>query len=147
MVWYIVALKKKKIISQHFYTQWNVPSVYRWLLFNVAKNCQIESNVYWQQCVLRINYKNEVMCDTQLTMSGLTKYNKNSKCSDDPHSRAKLKKKVLVMSLKYTPATQNILCLILLDCWCVCVADLSVRGRVTDRRRDQGETEKGFCNN
>ena len=36
-------------------------------------------------------------------------YNKNSKCSDDSHSSAKI---VLVRSLKYTPVTQSILCLI-----------------------------------
>ena len=29
----------------------------------------------------------------------------------------------------------------LIDCWCLCVADLSVRARVTDRRRDRRETE------
>ena len=33
-------------------------------------------------------------------------------------------------------------------CWFLCFADLSVRARVTDRRRDRGETkwEKGLCN-
>ena len=39
---------------------------------------------------------------------------KKSKRSDSSHSSAKLKKMLLVMSLKYTPVKQSILCLIFL---------------------------------
>ena len=39
-----------------------------------------------------------------------------SKCSDDSHSSVKLEKNVLPMSLKYTPVTQSIVCLIFLTC-------------------------------
>ena len=60
-------------------------------------------------------------------------------------------KTFLFTSAFYLDSLEDLRFFPLIDCWCLCVADLSARARVTDRRRDRGrggetEWEKGLCN-
>ena len=87
-----------------------------------------QTNIHWHlETLIQISHKTLQLLtmyhktksdDKRISISkdteGTVKFwlHNKSKCSDDSHSSATLKKIMLVMSLNYTPVTQSILCLI-----------------------------------